>query len=180
MPNICIIFPILLLFLHWCLINLILIIFLYFKKIYIYIIIIYFFFFFFNLDWPYWVQFRWVVGVDSEVVVGWLPYFHYLSIPLILCATPSILPCHWILPPPVTCCKLFQSLWYRSVFSARCLSVGVSLTTGIKEPLQTGCGAYLRQQACQWDYFKWELESNCRHVSVGCWLWVIIHWFSDE
>lgn len=46
--------------------------------------------------------------------------------------------------------------------SPACLSVGVSLTAGIKEPLHTGCAAYLRQQPCQWDYFKWELESNCQ------------------
>lgn len=33
-------------------------------------------------------------------------------------------------------------------FHSQCLSAGVFHTTGIKEPLQTGCGAYLKQQAC--------------------------------
>lgn len=47
-------------------------------------------------------------------------------------------------------------------FPPPAFSFGVSLTAGIKEPLHTGCAAYLRQQPCQWDYFKWELESNCR------------------
>lgn len=96
---------------------------------------------------------------------GRLPDFQFLPIPLKLCASPSVLPRlgHWVVPPLVTCWKLLRSLRCRSVFFfSWCLSVGVSLTAGIKEPLHTGCAAYLRQQPCQWDYFKWELERNCR------------------
>lgn len=133
------------------------------------------------------MYFRWGVGAGTRVFVGKLSHFHsmYIPFPLLhtphaLSAAPSISPCRWILLPTVTCCKLFQSLWCRSVFSPQCLPVGVSLTTGIKEPLQTGWGAYLKQQACHQDYFKWELESNCCRVPARCWLWVIMHCFSGE
>lgn len=126
-------------------------------------------------------------GVGTEVFASKLSHFNsmYIPFPLLhiphtLSAAPSISPCRWILLPIVTCCKLFQSLRCRRLFSPQCLPVGVSLTTGIKEPLQTGWGAYLKQQACHRDYFKWELESNCCRVPAPCWLWVIMHCFSGK
>lgn len=129
--------------------------------------------------------------MDNEVVGRWASSFpfHACSLatsphtPCTVSSTSSLLPCRWIPLPSVTCCKLLESLWYRSgffFFQPPCLPVGVSLTTGIKEPLQTGWGTYLKQQACHQDYFKWELESNCCRVPARCWLWVIMHWFSGE
>lgn len=82
--------------------------------------------------------------------------------------------------PAVNCWSLSGTGVGFFFFQPPCLPVGVSLTTGIKEPLQTGWGTYLKQQACHQDYFKWELESNCRRVPARCWLWVIMHWFSGE